>query len=70
MARLLVELAKNLDEDSRLEVVHVNQRPALAIYQGAALDQVVWLVLRGERVQQVLAVRNPDKLGRLSAPSP
>ncbi len=67
VARLLVALATNLTPQTRIEMVEANHRPALAIYLDEELDQVLWLVLRDGRIDQLLAVRNPDKLRTILA---
>lgn len=65
VARFLLGIIRTTGPHIRFEVVEVNHRPALAVYQGDVLDQVLWLVLREGRVAQALSVRNPDKLARL-----
>ncbi len=42
--------------------IEANHRPAIAIFDGDTLDQVLWLVFRDGRIAQALSVRNPDKL--------
>lgn len=68
VARLLVGLVATLGVGSRFEVAQVNHRPAVVFYDGELLDQVVWLVPRGDRVAQILVVRNPDKLSGVGRP--
>lgn len=67
VARLLVGLGRNLGDYSRLEIVEANRRLALVFWAGDEIDTVVWLVLSGGLVSQILAVRNPDKLVALAA---
>lgn len=49
----------------RVDVVTVNGAPALVLRMAGRVDTVVQLVVAGGVVTTVLAVRNPDKLGRL-----
>lgn len=65
VARFLLGIIRNVGPHTRFVVMEVNHRPALAVYQGDELDQLLWLVLRGGRIAQALSVRNPDKLTRL-----
>ena len=65
VARFFVGIARAVRPHTRFVPVEANHRPALAIYQGDELDQVLWLVLRDGRISQALAVRNPDKLTRV-----
>lgn len=65
VARLLVGLATRLDPSTRFEPIVANQRLGFAVWFGDVLDQVLWLLLDGDRVSQLLCVRNPDKLTTL-----
>lgn len=65
VARLLVGLAANLDDYTTVDVVEANRRLAVVFRQGDEIDTVLWLVMAGELVSQVLLVRNPDKLTRI-----
>lgn len=66
VARFFAGIAREVGEHTRIVAVEANHRPALAIYQGDELDQVLWLVLQEGRLAQALAVRNPDKLTRIA----
>lgn len=66
-ALLFAGLARHLTEQIRIVPVWVNHRPALALYDGDVLDQVVWFVARDGLIAQVFSIRNPDKLVRLDA---
>lgn len=67
VARFLVGVSARLGADVRFEVVHANQRPALAVHDGTTLDQILWLVLSEGRIRDIYSVRNPDKLTEVAA---
>jgi RNA polymerase sigma-70 factor (ECF subfamily) len=55
--------------DLRIEIVEINGRPAVAVWSGGEPAMTVSLVVAEGRVDQVLVVRNPDKLAGLSVGS-
>ena len=54
--------------DLRIEVVELNGGPGVVAWAGTEAFLALSLVLAGDRVEQVLAVRNPDKLAGLRLP--
>ncbi|MGY1591553.1 RNA polymerase sigma factor SigJ [Geodermatophilus sp. SYSU D00708] len=56
--------------DLRIEVADLNGAPGVVLWSGAAPFLTLSLVLVGGHVQQVLVVRNPDKLRGLAAGQP
>ncbi len=55
--------------DLRIEIVEVNGSPAVVVWSGDEPQMTMSLVVAGGRAEQVLVVRNPDKLARLSVGS-
>jgi RNA polymerase sigma-70 factor (ECF subfamily) len=49
-----------------LERAHVNGHPALLVRYGAEVDTVVAISIEDGRIAGLYAVRNPDKLSRVS----
>jgi RNA polymerase sigma-70 factor (TIGR02957 family) len=54
----------------RLEPVLLNGAPGIRVSLDGALDSVVGFAFDGGRISRVFAVRNPDKLRRLSEETP
>lgn len=67
IARFLIAVGKDLAGDVHFEPVVANHRLGFALWLGGELDQVMWLLFDGERVDQIILVRNPDKLAHLAA---
>ena len=61
VARFLIGILRKAGE-FRVEEQAVNGAPGWLVHAGATLDSVVQLVVHGGRIQQVLFIRNPDKL--------
>lgn len=55
--------------DLRIEILDVNGWPAVVVRSGDEPELTMSLVVAGGRVEQVLVVRNPDKLTGLSVGS-
>lgn len=55
--------------DLRIEIADVNGSPAVVAWSGGEPQLTMSLVVDGGRVEQVLVVRNPDKLAGLSVRS-
>lgn len=66
VARLVVGLAAQVGSEIRAVPVQANNTTGLAIYLGGRLEQVMWFTFTDAgRVDQILAVRNPMKLGHI-----
>lgn len=55
--------------DLRIEILDVNGSPAVVVWSGDEPELTMSLVVAGGRAEQVLVVRNPDKLAGLSVGS-
>ncbi|MGY1753161.1 RNA polymerase sigma-70 factor [Blastococcus sp. SYSU D01042] len=55
--------------DLRIEIADLNGSPAVVVWSGDEPQMTMSLVVAGDRVEQVLVVRNPDKLAGLSVGS-
>ncbi|MFE6857190.1 RNA polymerase sigma factor SigJ [Nocardia sp. NPDC057668] len=67
VAVMLVTLMKAIHRlpDTRIEQVHCNSDPAVAIYRGERLEAVVVLEFAGGKIINGYGIRNPDKLAAL-----
>ncbi|WP_280265698.1 RNA polymerase sigma-70 factor [Nocardia wallacei] len=52
----------------RIETVQCNGAPALVVYRGDQLEGVFLLEITGDRITNLYAVRNPDKLRTVTVP--
>ncbi|GAB3366306.1 sigma-70 family RNA polymerase sigma factor family protein [Modestobacter lapidis] len=68
--RILAAVGREATADPavRMEPAEVNGMPGVVAWTGDAVVLVASLVLVDGRVGQVLIVRNPEKLGRSTAP--
>ena len=64
VARLLAQFATAVP-DARVATVVLNGAPAVRIDPAGEADTAVSLVIQGDRVARIYAVRNPQKLARL-----
>jgi hypothetical protein len=69
VARFLVGIAAQgaTVPDARIEIAEVNGAPGIVAWSGKDPFLSVSLMQAGARIEQVLIVRNPDKLTGLSA---
>ncbi|MFY1686686.1 RNA polymerase sigma factor SigJ [Plantactinospora sp. WMMB782] len=70
VAHLLVALATGRGLGIRMRMVEANGQPALVGWADSGVAVSVHLVLAGDRVDQILMVRNPDKLSGLGSTKP
>lgn len=68
VARFLLGVLAKFPADVRVEVADVNGTPSWIVHLAGELDSVTQVVVVDGRIQQVLLVRNPDKLSRLVEP--
>lgn len=66
VARLLVEVARNVPADVELRFRRVHADPAVLLLAGRSPFAVLVLDVRDERVHGVYSITNPDKLTRLA----
>lgn len=70
IARFFVGIEKKsitLSAPRRVELALINGAAAFLVYQGDVLDQTLSIDTDGEKITSVFAVRNPAKLGAISA---
>lgn len=66
VARLYCGVWRNADNSARVQVRAINGWPALVVYAGDVLHSVIQIHSDGERINEVDAVLNPDKLARVA----
>jgi RNA polymerase sigma-70 factor (ECF subfamily) len=65
IVKLVLRLREHLQSDtSRMELVEINGETGLSVRTSGAITAVLSILSDGERIHEVYAVVNPDKLGR------
>lgn len=66
VARFMAGIVKKAPADLRMEYRELNALPAVLGYLGEQLVLAMTIDVEGDRITQVLSIRNPDKLAGLS----
>lgn len=64
IARFFNRTFQQFDHGTGARFCHINGQPGIEIFQGGEVVGVFTIQLVGDKIQQLFAVRNPEKLGR------
>ncbi len=67
VAKFFIGLAKNPPPNLFTQIRQMNGRAAVVLMDGEDIDSIIALEVMDGRIQNITAVRNPDKLGHLKS---